>query len=169
MHEPHPDPTLNVTCLHLVVDSTISLMAHQQPHNGPSRGHFGPPLHNAPCVVGTSANFCRSKAPHFLGGPVHLSQALLPSLNSKSSAPVHEKPNLTCSFSAALKYATADRYPEAFNKAPDNWSLSTVSGKGWTSCSEALCLHHHKRDRSDSTADLAYLSASFRFCLPHVI
>ena len=161
MHEPHPEPALKETWLRLIVDSSISLIAHQHPHNEPSRGHLGPPLHNAPCVVGTSAKFCRLKAPHFLGGPIPLSQALVPSRSSKSSAPVHGKPSLMCSFLAALRYATADRYPEAFSKAPNNWSLSTVSGKGSTSCSPALCLHHHNRDRTDSTADLAYLSSSY--------
>ena len=155
MHEPHPGPVLKETWLHLIVDSSISLIAHQHPHNEPSRGHLGPFLHNAPCVVGTSANFCRLKAPHFLGGPIPLSQALDPSCSSKSSAPVHGKPSLMCSFLAALSGT-----PKLSARHPTIGVCRPLSGKGSTSCSPALCLHHHNRDRTDSTTDLAYLSSS---------
>ena len=65
VHEPHPGPALKETWLHLIVDSSISpslptstlLVA------------ISDLLCTTHCVVGTSANFCRLKAPHFLGGP----------------------------------------------------------------------------------------------------
>ena len=155
VHEPHPDPTLNVTCLHIVVDSSIS------PNNHITH------LHAATSVLLCTMFHAWSGPPPTSAGRKHHTSLAVPCpfrrpffhlVAPNPVPPFMRKPNLTCSFLAALKYATADRFP--FSKAPNNWSFSTMSRKGWTSCSEALCLHHHKRDRTDSTADLAYLSAS---------
>ena len=50
-------------------------IAHQAPHNVPSRGNMGPPAHKGSRPTAKSANFCMSRAPHFLGGPMPLSHA----------------------------------------------------------------------------------------------